>query len=245
VSHSRFAGGRAVLEAGCGTGRLAARLLDGALPADARYLGADISSTMTALARARVQPYGARARVIRTDVTRPLPAANGTFDPFVAVYLLDLLAPADATLMLAEARRILRPGGPAVHGQPHARRDPATRLVSEAWTAAWSRAPWLTGGCRPVIVAPLLDGWHIEHHAQVSAWALTSEIVIASTWETWQPHPARGGPAQRRSTCKHSADAASQRDLWRLRSCTALAPGNEHGPGGAPGAPGAAILRRL
>src|SRR6266536_1751175 len=57
---------------------------------------------------------------------------------------------------------------------------PATRLVSAAWAAAWSRAPWLTGGCRPVTVAPLLDGWHIEHRAQVSAWGLTSEVIIAS-----------------------------------------------------------------
>jgi ubiquinone/menaquinone biosynthesis C-methylase UbiE len=181
VSHGRFAGARAVLEAGCGTGRLAARLLDGALPADARYLGADLSSTMTALARARLQPYGARARVIRADVTRPLPTASGTFDRFVAVYLLDLLAPPDATLMLAEARRILRPGGLLCTASLTPGMTPATRLVSAAWMAAWSRAPWLTGGCRPVIVAPLLDGWHIEHRAQVSAWALTSEIVIAST----------------------------------------------------------------
>jgi hypothetical protein len=30
-------------------------------------------------------------------------------------------------------------------------------------------------------VLPLLDGWHIEHHGLVTAWALTSEVVIAST----------------------------------------------------------------
>jgi hypothetical protein len=33
---------------------------------------------------------------------------------------------------------------------------------------------------RPITVLPLLDGWHIEHHARIGAWALTSEIVIAS-----------------------------------------------------------------
>jgi ubiquinone/menaquinone biosynthesis C-methylase UbiE len=180
VSQGRFADARTVLEAGCGTGRLAARLLDGTLRADASYLGADISGTMTALATMRLRPFGGRAQVIRADATRPLPVAGATFDRFVAVYLLDLLNPADAGVMLAEARRVLRPGGLLCTASLTPGMTPATRLVSAAWMAAWSRAPWLTGGCRPVTVAPLLDGWHIEHRAQVSAWALTSEIVIAS-----------------------------------------------------------------
>lgn len=180
LAHGRFDDAGAVLEAGCGTGRLAARLLDGTLPADAAYLGADISGTMTALARARLRGYGGRARVIRADVTRPLPVAAGTFDWFVAVYLLDLLAPGDAAALLAEARRVLRPGGLLCTASLSPGATPATRLVADAWAAAWSRAPWLTGGCRPVTMAPLLDGWHLQHRAQISAWALTSEVVIAS-----------------------------------------------------------------
>jgi ubiquinone/menaquinone biosynthesis C-methylase UbiE len=180
LAHGRFDDARTVLEAGCGTGRLAVRLLDGTLPADARYLGADISSTMTALVKARLQAFGGRAQVIRADVTRPLPVASGTFDRVVAVYLLDLLAPGDATALLAEAWRVLRLGGLLCTASLTLGATPATRLASGAWAAAWSRAPWLTGGCRPVTVAPLLDGWHIEHRAQISAWALTSEVVIAS-----------------------------------------------------------------
>jgi SAM-dependent methyltransferase len=157
----------------------AARLLDGTLPANARYVGADISGTMTALARARLRASGGRAPVIRADVTRPLPVAAGMFDRFVAVYLLDLLASGDAAALLAEARRVLRPGGLLCTASLTPGVTPAARLVSGAWAAAWSRAPWLTGGCRPVTVAPLLDGWHIEHRAQISAWALTCEVVIA------------------------------------------------------------------
>jgi SAM-dependent methyltransferase len=180
LAHGRFDDANAVLEAGCGTGRLAARLLDGVLPADARYLGTDISGTMTALAKARLRAFSGRARVIRADVTRPLPVASGTLDRLVAVYLLDLLAPDDATTLLAETRRVLRPGGLLCTASLTPGATPATRLVSAAWAAAWTRAPWLTGGCRPVTVTSLLDGWHIEHRALVSAWALTSEVVIAS-----------------------------------------------------------------
>ncbi len=135
---------------------------------------------MTALAKARLRPFGGRARVIRADATQPLPAANGTFDRFVAVYLLDLLAPDHAAAMLAEARRVLAHGGLLCTASLTPGATAATRLVSAAWAAAWSRAPWLTGGCRPVTVAPLLDGWHIEHRAQVSAWGFAAEVVIAS-----------------------------------------------------------------
>ncbi|HUY47230.1 MAG TPA: class I SAM-dependent methyltransferase [Streptosporangiaceae bacterium] len=181
LAHGRFGDARAVLELGCGTGRLAARLLGRHLPAGARYLGADISGTMTALSRARVDRFGRRAAVIQADGTRQLPLAAGAFDRFLAVYVLDLLGPAESAAIVAEARRLLRPGGLlAVASLTHGAPSPA-RLVSQAWMAVWSRAPGLTGGCRPVTVLPLLDGWHIEHRSLVTAWALTSEVVIAST----------------------------------------------------------------
>lgn len=179
LARGRLDQARAVFEFGCGTGRLAARLLGQHLPAGARYLGADISDTMTSLTKARLRPFGTRAAIIQADGTRPLPLTNGAFDRFLTIYVLDLLGAAEATAIIAEARRLLQPGGllEAV-SLTHGATAPA-RLVSRAWTATWSRAPVLTGGCRPVSVLPLLDGWHIEHHALASAWALTSEVVVA------------------------------------------------------------------
>jgi SAM-dependent methyltransferase len=177
--HGRFSDAQAVLEIGCGTGRLAARLLDRQLPADARYLGADISATMTALSTARLRPFGRRAGIIQADATRPFPLAAGMFDRFLALYVLDLLGPGEATAIVSEARRLLRPGGLlCLVSLTNGATTPA-RLLSRAWTAVWSRAPGLTGGCRPITVQPLLDGWHIEHRALITAWALTSEVVVA------------------------------------------------------------------
>lgn len=105
----RFDNARAVFEFGCGTGSLAARLLQRQLPADARYLGADISDTMTSLSMARLKRFGRRAAIMQADGTRPLPLAASAFDRFLAVYVLDLLGPAEATAIVAEARRLLRP----------------------------------------------------------------------------------------------------------------------------------------
>ena len=65
-----------MFELGCGTGRLAGNLLARHLPADARYLGADISDTMVTLSRARLRRFGGRAHVLRADATVPLPVAS-------------------------------------------------------------------------------------------------------------------------------------------------------------------------
>ncbi|MGE5285891.1 MAG: class I SAM-dependent methyltransferase [Micromonosporaceae bacterium] len=179
LAHGRFDDALGVFELGCGTGRLAARLLDRQLPTSARYLGADLSGTMTSLSMARLRRFGHRAAIIQADGTQSLPVATGTFDRFLAVYVLDLLGPSEAQAMVAEAGRLLQGGGLLGIVSLASGTTTPTWLVSRAWTALWSRAPALTGGCRPITVLPLLDGWHIEHHTQVSAWALTSEIVIA------------------------------------------------------------------
>lgn len=180
LARARLNQARTVFELGCGTGRLAARLLAGQLPASSRYLGADISSTMTSLARVRLRHFGRRAEIIRADATRPLPLASATFDRFLAIYMLDLLSPADAAAVTAEARRLLRPGGLLGIVSLTSGATVPARLVSRAWMVAWSLAPGLTGGCRPITTLPLLAGWRIEHRALVTAWALTSEIIIAS-----------------------------------------------------------------
>ena len=180
LAHGRLDKARAVFEFGCGTGRLAARLLGRILPADARYLGADISGTMTSLSRARLAAFSHRAAIIQADGNRPLPIASASVDRFLAIYVLDLLGTRQTENLITEARRLLRPGGllEIVRLTPGA--TAPSRLMSRAWTSVWSRAPGLLGGCRPVSILPLPDGWHVQHHALITAWALTSEVVVAS-----------------------------------------------------------------
>jgi len=170
-----------VFELGCGTGRLAEKLFDHHLPADAMYVGVDISETMADLSRTRLQRFHGRAQVLLVDGSRPLPGSDGTFDRFVSTYVFDLLSPEDSAVMLEGARRLLGPDGllcvvSLAHG-----RTRATRLISSAWAAIWSRVPVAVGGCRPIDLCQLLQGWRIEHRALISAWGLTSEVVIAST----------------------------------------------------------------
>jgi len=63
IAHAAFDSSLSVFEFGCGTGAFAARLLQHHLPADARYVGIDISGTMVSLAQKRLEPWSERARV--------------------------------------------------------------------------------------------------------------------------------------------------------------------------------------
>ncbi|MFQ5351241.1 MAG: class I SAM-dependent methyltransferase, partial [Thermoanaerobaculia bacterium] len=64
LAEGGFEGARSVAEFGCGTGRFAEILLAEKLPAEAVYLGVDLSPRMVELARTRLARFGGRARVV-------------------------------------------------------------------------------------------------------------------------------------------------------------------------------------
>jgi SAM-dependent methyltransferase len=182
TAQAAFDAAHAVVELGCGTGRFAAGLLGRVLPPDAKYLGVDLSPRMIGLASARLRPWAGRARVALVDGTERMPVADGTADRFVANYVFDLLSPEATVDALAEARRVLAPGGllcaagltDGEHGIP--------RLVSRSWRNVWTRWPLLVGGCRPVTLTDALGPteWEIRSRRVVLAWAIPSEVVLAS-----------------------------------------------------------------
>jgi ubiquinone/menaquinone biosynthesis C-methylase UbiE len=93
---------RRILDAGCGSGPLAAALhAKGAI-----VTGFDSSPAMVELARRRL---GANAELLVADLSRPLPFADGGFDDVVVSLVLHYLR--DWTAPLAELRRVLKPGG--------------------------------------------------------------------------------------------------------------------------------------
>jgi ubiquinone/menaquinone biosynthesis C-methylase UbiE len=179
LAQASFETARSVIELGCGTGRLAETLLTHHLPADARYVGVDISDTMTVLSGVRLQKFGDRAQVLQVEGIAPLPGNDAEFDRFVSTYVFDLLSPDDAQALLAEAHRLLSSNGLLCAVSLAPGRTLPTRMVSSAWSAIWSRFPSVVGGCRPINLEQLLKGWHIQHRDLISAWGLASEVVIA------------------------------------------------------------------
>jgi ubiquinone/menaquinone biosynthesis C-methylase UbiE len=179
---------RRVVELGCGTGRLAAELLDGPLPRDASYLGLDVSATMVDLARARTARFGDRAEIRLTDGELHIDTPDASFDRFVATYVLDLLSEADIRAVIAEARRVLVPGGRlGLAGLTHGR-GPVARGLTWVWETVHHLNPLWVGGCRPLALAGFVTegGFTVLHHECVEPFGIASEVLVAA------PQPPEG-----------------------------------------------------
>lgn len=182
VAHAGFDTADAVVELGCGTGRFAAELLARHLRAEATYAAVELSPRMVALASDRLWRWRDRATVSLVDGHATIPARDGAADRFVANYVFDLLGPEETRSKLAEARRVLAPGGLLCAAGLTSGEHGVARNVSRAWRGIWARWPALVGGCRPVRLVDALDpaAWEINHHRVVVAWGIPSEVVIAT-----------------------------------------------------------------
>jgi ubiquinone/menaquinone biosynthesis C-methylase UbiE len=181
VAAGTFPEAHAVLEVGCGTGALAARLLGGDLPSDARYVGVDLSPRMAAIARRRVAEFGDRAEIRIGDAAERLPADDGWADRVVSAYVLDLLTPGRAASMLAESARVLAPGGLLCLASLTTGSGRVARLLAAAWARLWAFRPQLVGGCRPSDMLPLLarPEWRVESARVVTTLGIATQVVIA------------------------------------------------------------------
>ncbi|MGA7269785.1 MAG: class I SAM-dependent methyltransferase [Acidimicrobiia bacterium] len=179
-AHADFGSATAVVELGCGTGAYAQRLLGGVLPDDAVYRGVDVSSHMIELASKRVERFGNRAGVDRISGMPPLPGRDHSFDRFLAVYVFDLLSGDLSMAFLEEARRLLTDDGRLCLVGLTQGQSISSRIVCSLWNATWRRSPSLVGGCRPIDLTALLGGrWRMDHVGTVTAWAITSQVVVA------------------------------------------------------------------
>lgn len=181
IRFSDFASAQRVFELGCGTGKLAHRLLSEKLPEDAVYVGVDVSSTMITLARERLAPFGERVELVQTAGAMKLDVSDASFDRFVSTYVLDLLREREIDAALGEAHRLLQPSGRlCVAGLTVGESFPSS-LVSWLWAAIQKRRPRWVGGCRPVAVVDRLpaERWRIVHREVVTSWAIPSEVLIA------------------------------------------------------------------
>jgi ubiquinone/menaquinone biosynthesis C-methylase UbiE len=181
IRNGEFDKASAVLELGCGTGRFGERLLEEYLPANARYVGVDISDKMVALTKGRLGRFGVRAEVYLSNGSPQLDFGTATFDRFVSNYVLDLLTFEDIRTVLQEAWRILSEGGllgltSLTHGFTS-----ISRVVAAIWMAIHTIRPTLVGGCRPINLVQLVTktGWRIRCDDKFSSYGVPSEVLVA------------------------------------------------------------------
>jgi ubiquinone/menaquinone biosynthesis C-methylase UbiE len=181
VELGNFSQAERVFELGCGTGRFAAQLLENHLPAAARYIAVDLSSTMTDLASRRLSRFGDRCEVHTSSGESEFSSYGGHFDRFVSTYVLDLLSLEDIRECLAAAHAAMAQGGLFCHAGLTVGTGPISRTTSALWSLIHRLKPTLVGGCRPLELAALMPEiqWRLVHREVVISGAISSEVVVA------------------------------------------------------------------
>jgi len=200
-----FGSAEAIVEFGCGTGKFAQQLMEEYVQGNGTYVGFDLSETMVQLTRKRLVPFGARASVVRTDGRPRVPLPPTSCDRFVSTYVLDLLSNQDISSTLAQAWKVLRPGGllcltGLTYGTTLLSRwvvaswlangtTLLSRWVVASWLAIHSLRPSLVGGCRPISLTDFLGpaSWKVLYSTTVVSWGVPSEVLIARPRAHSQP----------------------------------------------------------
>ncbi len=170
-----LAGGERVLEVAVGGGEFFVELAR--TPGLKQCVGVDLSRPMLARTSTRLTAGGlARGNLCRADAIA-LPFPSAAFDILFNLYMMDLLLEEDVPAVLREFARVLSPGGRLVI-LSMARQ---ARAVNAIWTWLYRRSPVMTGGCRPVPVAGMLEqnGWKISLLDAISQGGFRSELIVA------------------------------------------------------------------
>ncbi len=170
--------GEQVLEIGCGTG-LALTALARAVGATGRVCGLDLAAAMVSLARARLDRAGLAERVeLRTGDALTLPYPARSFDAVFMSFVLELFDTPEIPAVLAECRRVLRPGG-RIGVVSISASGPRT-LVRRLYEWSHQRFPRVVD-CRPIPVRTLLESAEFSPTTTdaISMWGLGIEIVVA------------------------------------------------------------------
>jgi ubiquinone/menaquinone biosynthesis C-methylase UbiE len=184
LERARVRDGESILEVAVGTG-LAFRELVRANPSGVTE-GVDLTEQMLDRARLKVAGLPGQHR-LRVGDARHLDFADGTFELLVNAYMFDLLAEADFAPVLAEFRRVLKPGGRLAVVNMAVARGPSHQLYG----LMYRLSPRLLGGCRGVALGPFLEaaGFVDVEVEVVSQLGFPSEVVTARL-----PGPEGQGP---------------------------------------------------
>jgi len=171
--------GEAVLEIGCGTGHALVVLARAVGPAG-HVVGIDLSAGMLTVARRRVAEAGVADRVaLDLGDARALPYADAAFAAAFLSFTLEIFAPPGLGRVLAEIRRVLRPGGRLGVVSLDGAGGPGT--VVELYRWLHRHFPHFVD-CQPIDVRGHLAaaGFAVQATRELSIWGLPVLAAVAS-----------------------------------------------------------------
>ncbi len=167
--------GESVLEVAVGTGLAFEKILR-ANPSG-RNEGIDVTEAMLARAETRAANSGAQNYRLTLGDAYALDFADSEFDVLINNYMFDLLPESDFSTVLAEFRRVLRPGGRLVLVNMTTGKSWHNRI----WEWVYRMNPAWLGGCRAVKLLPILEesGFAKIERLYVSQMTFPSEVISA------------------------------------------------------------------
>jgi demethylmenaquinone methyltransferase/2-methoxy-6-polyprenyl-1,4-benzoquinol methylase len=181
--------GEMVLEIGCGGGGALVDLAR-AVGAEGRVVGLDLAPAMLHRAADRLRRAGLRdrARLVSADAVA-LPFPDATFDAVFLAFVLELFDTPEMPPVLAECRRVLRPGGRI--GVVALSREAPVRWPTRLYERLHDRFP-ATLDCRPIRARLALEaaGFVGCRSRLLPLWGLRAEGAVAYV----PPAPAADSP---------------------------------------------------
>ncbi|OWK43676.1 class I SAM-dependent methyltransferase [Fimbriiglobus ruber] len=172
--------GEKVLELGFGTGN---EVLDlaGLVGPTGQVAGIDISSGMLAVAQRKLSEAALTVPVdLRVGDARALPFAAGAFDAAYTSFTLELFPAADIPVVLAEAKRVLQPGGRiGVVSMATVRPGHPTSALERTYVWMHRHFPHLVD-CRPIDTEAVVAtaGFQVASVQDLEIWTMPVRVVV-------------------------------------------------------------------
>lgn len=174
---ARIRNGQCVLDMAVGTG-LAFEQVVRKNP-DGRNVGIDISRGMLARAQQRLRRAGLGNHELRMGSADAIEEKDHSVDVLLNCYMFDLLPETEWPVVLAEYRRVLKPGGMLVL----VNMTFGESFGSGIYEAIYRLSPSLIGGCRGVQFAPVLErnGFTVKSREYFEQMLFPSEVILATS----------------------------------------------------------------